>query len=187
MPYRTLSASAARKDIFHLIDEVSSLKEELVFISTRRGRAALVPAEYAEHLVSAMTWDLDTFKARVRAPIWGAMHHYVAVRLGELNRNPTLVEHWDREIDRLLDIELPIVFKHKVSASMKARHRAALAALDDLRTLKGGAPLKTAVTKGTNHWKKAANENKRPRVPFSAEEWDAFFQRINAVIEDSFQ
>jgi hypothetical protein len=185
MTYRILSASSARKDLFQLIDEVSALKEELVYIQTRRGRVAMVPAEYAEHLVSAMTWDLDTFRSRVRAPIWGAMHHYVAIRLGELNRKPALVQHWTTEVDRLIDIELPDVLQHNVSSSAKAKRKAALAAVAFLRTLKDGAPLKTAVTKGTNHWISAVNKGKRPRVAFPAEDWETFFARVLDVIDAS--
>lgn len=142
---REISASQARKSLYRIIDAISSLEEEPVVLTTRRGRVAVVPVSFLEDegvSLSAMAYDRETFMDRIIEKLMGGFREFYKSRLAikELTARRKLkktvpaalasqkwVDHWEQEAQRLLVEELEDVLKHKLK--IKGREKAANAAL----------------------------------------------------------
>src|SRR5438093_7510837 len=86
----------------------------------------------AKDIVTAMAYKREQFKDRVEEKLGGALlEHYQAV-LARLNRQTRWVAHWEREADRLVHHELPIVLLHSIKG-FRDRKKAAREVIDHLR------------------------------------------------------
>ena len=64
-------------------------------------------------ILTAMAYRREQFKDRVEEKLGGALlEHYKAV-LARLSRQTRWVQHWEREADRLVRQELPVVGHEK--------------------------------------------------------------------------
>jgi predicted metal-dependent RNase len=78
----------------------------------------------ADDVVTAMAYDRDTFKDKVEEKVGGALLEHYKACLSRVNRQTRWVEHWQREVDRLLDTELVVVLLHTIK-EFKDRRKAA--------------------------------------------------------------
>src|SRR2546422_9159334 len=87
-----------------------------------------------EELLTAMAYDRETFKDKVEEKAGGALLEHYKACLARATRQTKWVEHWETEVDRLLNTELVVVLLHSIKG-FKDRKKAAREVLDHLRSL----------------------------------------------------
>jgi hypothetical protein len=88
----------------------------------------------AQDIITARAFKREQFKDRVEEKLGGALlEHYKAV-LARLNRQTRWVQHWEREADRLLGQELPVVLLHSIKG-FRDRKKAVQEVVEHLRSI----------------------------------------------------
>jgi hypothetical protein len=125
----------------------------------------------ADDIIAAMAYKREQFKDRVEEKLGGALlEHYKAV-LARLNRQTRWVRHWEREADRLVRQELPVVLLHSIKG-FRDRKKAVQEVIDHLRGI--DAPYRRAA----EHIVQRDYGLKRIRIPIPDTAAEQFFQRV---------
>ncbi len=72
-------------------------------------------------LVRPMAYDRKTFKERVTEKVDGALEEFYTAKLAQLNGHKKWVEHWLREADRLVFMELRRVLRRPIKGRWDRR------------------------------------------------------------------
>jgi hypothetical protein len=130
----------------------------------------------AQDIITAMAYRREQFKDRVEEKLGGALlEHYKAV-LARLNRQTRWVQHWEREADRLLGQELPVVLLHSIKG-FRDRKMAAREVVEHLRSIEGQYRRAAEYTLQRDYGLK------RIRIPITDEAVERFFQLAEKTIE----
>jgi hypothetical protein len=135
----------------------------------------MIHVKNAEDLLNAMAYDREQFKDKVEEKVGGALLEHYKACLGRANRQTRWVEHWQREVDRLLDTELVVVLLHTVKG-FKDRRNAAREVLQHLRS--ADARYRRAAERVV----KKDYGLKRLAAPLSDEATESFYGRVKDVI-----
>src|SRR5438876_288303 len=130
----------------------------------------------AKDIVTAMAYKREQFKDRVEEKLGGALlEHYKAV-LARVNRQTRWVSHWEREADRLVRQELPIVLLHSIRG-FRDRKKAAREVLDHLRSIEA------QYRRAAEHIVQRDYGLKRIRTAIPDEAAEPFFQAAQDTID----
>jgi hypothetical protein len=129
-----------------------------------------------QDLLKAMAYNREQFKDRVEEKVGGALLEYYKAALASLHQQTRWVEHWQSEVDRLIDTELVVVLLHSIKG-FKDRKKAAQEVIEHLHGI-------------DERYRRAAGRIvkrdyglKRPAAPIPEEIAEQFYQRVEETIE----
>jgi hypothetical protein len=130
----------------------------------------------AKDILTAVAYRREQFKDRVEEKLGGALlEHYKAV-FARLNRQTRWVPHWEREADRLVRQELPVVLLHSIKG-FRDRKKAAQEVLDHLRSIDA------QYRRAAEHIVQRDYGLKRIRTPIPDEAAERFLQLAQETLE----
>jgi hypothetical protein len=68
-----------------------------------------------------MAFDRKSFKNRLLGTLGGAITHYYMVKLAELNKQTKWVQHWNKEVDRLINMDLVVTVVSEIKGRWDKR------------------------------------------------------------------
>lgn len=86
-----------------------------------------------EDILTATAYRREDFKNKVEEKAGGALLEYYKAVLARRNGQTRWVQHWESEVNRLLDSELVIALLHSIKG-FKDRKKAALEVVDHLHS-----------------------------------------------------
>lgn len=85
-----------------------------------------------ERVLRAMAFDRKTFKDKTLGILSGAITHFFMVKLAKLNGQTKWVQHWENELDRLVNMDFFVAILTEIKGKWDKR-KAIGETLDDIR------------------------------------------------------
>lgn len=124
--------------------------------------------------VIGMAYSRTEFKNKIEEKIGGAFYEYLKAAYTKTNGETRWVDHWNSEVDRLLDTELVVVLLH--TATFKNRLKATTEVIIELK-------------KVTNNYKASAKKQlelsyfKKPfKKDLDEKQIQSFFDRVEKIL-----
>jgi len=136
----------------------------------------------------AMSFSREGFKNRIEEYLIGALHEYLAARIGEAVGMTEYISHWDNEVDRLLFAQLGpflTLAKLKFNSSPASRRKAYDEVVSGIKE-KSTSCLSFAAAHVKQILVKKNKPTKIPKENYHPEEWlNSFWEQVEKAITET--